>query len=52
MAYDVIAWLDPDRVFSTDTMEFSRKKQLGRPLNSKFIGAALTIGKCFRDITI
>ena len=24
--YDVVDWLDPDLVFSTDTMEFSRKK--------------------------
>ena len=50
--YDVVDWLDPDWVFSTDTMEFSRKKELGRPLNSKFIGAALPFGKCFGTITI
>lgn len=24
--YDVVDWLDPDWVFCTDTMEFSRKK--------------------------
>ncbi len=50
--YDVVDWLDPDWVFCTDTMEFSRKKELGRPLNSKFIGAALPCGKCFGTITI
>jgi ABC-type ATPase with predicted acetyltransferase domain len=50
--YDVVDWLDPDWVFSTDTMEFSRKKELGRPLNSKSIGAALTFGRCFGNITI
>ena len=50
--YDVVDWLDPDWVFCTDTMEFSRKKELGRPLNSKFIGAALPFGKCFGTITI
>ena len=50
--YDVVDWLEPDWVFSTDTMEFSRKKELGRPLNSKFIGAALPFGKCFGNITI
>jgi ABC-type glutathione transport system ATPase component len=50
--YDVVDWLDPDWVFSTDTMEFSRKKELGRPLNSKSIGAAIIFGKCFDNITI
>jgi ABC-type ATPase with predicted acetyltransferase domain len=50
--YDVVDWLDPDWVFSTDTMEFSRKKELGRPLNSKSIGAALPGGRCFGNITI
>ena len=50
--YDVIDWLDPDWVFCTDQMEFSRKKEVGRPLNSKSIGAALPCGKCFGNITI
>ena len=50
--YDVVDWLDPDWVFSTDTMEFSRKKEDGRPLNSKFTGAALLLGKCFGSIII
>jgi ABC-type lipoprotein export system ATPase subunit len=50
--YDVVDWLDPDWVFSTDTMDFSRKKDSGRPLNSKSIGAALIFGKCFGNITI
>jgi len=50
--YDVVDWLDPDWVFSTDTMEFSRKKEAGRPLTSKFIGAAITFGRCFGNITI
>jgi ABC-type dipeptide/oligopeptide/nickel transport system ATPase subunit len=50
--YDVVDWLEPDWVFCTDTMEFTRKKGLGRPLNSKFIGAALSFGKCFGNITI
>ena len=50
--YDVVDWLDPDWVFSTDTMEFSRKKKLGRPLNSKSIGAAQAYGRCFGTITI
>ena len=50
--YDVIDWLEPDWVFCTDTMEFSRKKECGRPLSSKFIGAAITFGRCFGNITI
>ena len=50
--YDVIDWLEPDWVFCTDTMEFDRKKDPGRPLNLKFIGAALPFGKCFGTITI
>ena len=50
--YDVVDWLEPDWIFCTDTMEFSRKKELGRPLNSKFIGAAQTFGRCFGNIII
>lgn len=50
--YDVVDWLEPDWVFCTDTMQFDRKKELGRPLSSKFIGAALPCGKCFGNITI
>jgi len=50
--YDVLDWLEPDWVFCTDTMEFTRKKGLSRPLNSKFIGAALPCGRCFGNITI
>ncbi len=50
--YDVVDWLDPDWVFSTNTMEFSRKKESGRPLNSKSIDAALPFGRCFGNIII
>jgi ABC-type molybdenum transport system ATPase subunit/photorepair protein PhrA len=50
--YDIVDWLEPDWLFCTDTMEFSRKKDSGRPLNSKFIGAAPIFGKCFGNITI
>jgi ABC-type ATPase with predicted acetyltransferase domain len=50
--YDVVDWLDPDWVFCTDTMELSRKKEQGRPLNSRFIGAAPTYGRCFGAIII
>ena len=50
--YDVIDWLDPDWVFCTDTMKFDRKKEVGRPLNSTSIGAALQRGRCFGNIII
>jgi ABC-type ATPase with predicted acetyltransferase domain len=50
--YDVVDWLDPDWVFCTDTMEFDRKKEAGRPLTSAFIGAATVFGRCFGTITI
>jgi ABC-type polar amino acid transport system ATPase subunit len=50
--YDVVDWLDPDWVFCTDTMQFDRKKEPGRPLTSKFIGAAIIFGRCFGTITI
>ena len=50
--YDVVDWLDPDWVFCTETMEFSRKKEAGRPLNSKSIGASLLCGRYFGTITI
>jgi ABC-type ATPase with predicted acetyltransferase domain len=50
--YDVVDWLDPDWVFCTDTMEFNRKKELGPPLTSAFIGAAQAYGRCFGNITI
>jgi len=50
--YDVVDWLDPDWVFCTDSMEFDRKKGSGRPLNSRFIGAASPCGKCFGTFTI
>jgi hypothetical protein len=50
--YDVVDWLDPDWIFCTDTMEFDRKKEFGRPLTSASIGAALLYGKCFGHITI
>ena len=49
---DVVDWLDPDWVFCTDTMEFDRKKESGRPLNSRFTGAAAQLGRCFGTITI
>ena len=50
--YDVVDWLDPDWVFCTDTMEFDRKKECGRPLSLRFVGAANRCGRCFGSIII
>jgi ABC-type ATPase with predicted acetyltransferase domain len=50
--YDVVDWLEPDWVFCTDTMEFDRKKDDGRPWNSKSVGAAMNFGRCFGSIII
>ena len=51
--YDVVDWLDPDWVFCTDTMEFSRKKEVRPPVELQAsIGAAKTFGRCFGNITI
>lgn len=50
--YDVVDWLEPDWVFCTDTMECERKKEIGRPLSSRFIGAANNYGHYFGTITI
>jgi len=50
--YDVVDWLDPDWFFCTDTMEFYRKKEGGRPLTSRFVGAAFQCGRCLGSITI
>ena len=50
--FDVIDWLEVDWVYNTDTMEFSRKKEVGRPLSSKFTGAAIPCGRVFGNITI
>jgi hypothetical protein len=50
--FDIIDWLEVDWVFNTDTMEFSRKKEVGRPLSSKFTGAAIPCGRVFGNINI
>ena len=47
--YDVVDWLDPDWVFCTDTMEFSRKKEVGRPLNSKVYRCGASLWQMFRQ---
>jgi ABC-type ATPase with predicted acetyltransferase domain len=42
--YDVIDWLEPDWVFTTDTMEFSKKKVAGPKSYLTFAGAAQISG--------
>jgi ABC-type dipeptide/oligopeptide/nickel transport system ATPase subunit len=50
--YDVIDWLEPDWVFCTDTMEFSKKKVAIQKLNSQSISAVETFGESLGSITI
>ena len=47
--YDVVDWLEPDWVFCTDTMEFSRKKEVGRPLNLRVNRCGATLWQMFRQ---
>ena len=47
--YDVVNWLEPDWVFCTDTMEFSRKKEVGRPLNLKVYRCGASLWQMFRQ---
>jgi ABC-type ATPase with predicted acetyltransferase domain len=50
--YDVIDWLEPNWVFTTDTMEFSKKKVAGPKSSSTFVGAAQVSGASLGNITI
>jgi hypothetical protein len=47
--YDVVDWLDPDWVFSTDTMEFSRKKEVGRPIELQIHRCGKSTWQMFRS---
>jgi ABC-type polar amino acid transport system ATPase subunit len=50
--YDVVDWLEPDWVFTTDTMEFTKKKGCTQKLGLTFTGAAQTSGEPLGSITI
>ena len=50
--YDVVDWLEPDWVFTTDTMEFSKKKEPDHKLASTFADAAQVSGDSLGNITI
>ena len=50
--YDILDWLEPDWVFCTDTMTFSKKKDGDQNLSSKSVSAGVAFGRCFGSITI
>jgi hypothetical protein len=50
--YDVIDWLEPDWVFTTDTMEFSKKKVAGPKSASTYADAAHISGVSLGSIII
>jgi len=50
--YDILDWLEPDWVFCTDDMSFSKKKDGDQNLSSKSINAGVTFGRCFGSIII
>jgi ABC-type ATPase with predicted acetyltransferase domain len=50
--YDVVDWLEPDWVFCTDDMSFSKKKDGDRKLKLQSISALTTYGSSLGTITI
>jgi ABC-type ATPase with predicted acetyltransferase domain len=50
--YDVLDWLEPDWVFCTDDMSFSKKNDVGRKLKFQSNSALITFGDSLGTITI
>jgi len=50
--YDVVDWLEPDWVFTTDTMEYSKKKGVDHKFLSMFTCAQVTRGESLGTIII
>lgn len=50
--YDVIDWLEPDWVFCTDDMTFTRLKKKDQKLTFQSMNATNHYGKCLENITI
>jgi ABC-type ATPase with predicted acetyltransferase domain len=50
--YDVLDWLEPDWVFCTDDMSFSKKKDDDQKSSLPFTGAREAYGACLATITI
>jgi ABC-type ATPase with predicted acetyltransferase domain len=50
--YDVLDWLEPDWVFCTDDMSFSKKKDSDQKSSLLFTGASEVYGDCLATITI
>lgn len=50
--YDVIEWLEPDWIFCTDDMSFTRLKKKDQILTLKSMNAINHYGKCLENIII
>jgi ABC-type ATPase with predicted acetyltransferase domain len=50
--YDVLDWLEPDWVFCTDDMSFSKKKDDAHQSSLQSTGASEVYGACLANITI
>jgi ABC-type ATPase with predicted acetyltransferase domain len=50
--YDVLDWLEPDWVFCTDEMSFSKKKDNDQKSSLQFTGVREAFGDCLATITI
>jgi len=50
--YDILDWLEPDWVFCTDDMSFSKKKDGDQNLSSKSVSVDVAFGRCFGSIII
>jgi ABC-type ATPase with predicted acetyltransferase domain len=50
--YDVLDWLEPDWMFCTDDMSFSKKKDSDQKSSLQSTGAREAFGACLATITI
>jgi len=50
--YDVVDWLEPDWVFTTDTMEFTKKKDAAHRLSLTCTSATQKFGEYLGSIII
>lgn len=50
--YDIIDWLEPDWLFCTDDMSFSKKKEYAQKSSYQYIPAQAVCGNCLKTIII
>lgn len=50
--YDIIDWLEPDWIFCTDDMTFTRLKKKDQKLESTYMNAKEVYGRCLKNIII